>query len=138
MQRSPCVLVVDDDKLVRHVLAEFIARSGYRVIEACDGLDAWRQVRLERPDVIVSDLQMPRCDGAELSRRIRNHPETFDIPMLIVTGSPDSITARGLDCDGVLAKPITAQLLVEAIERVLDRCGDHDHSSAAHPSSNAM
>ncbi len=138
MEPSPCVLIADDHELVRHVLAQFVARRGYRVIEARDGQEAWQRVRLERPDVIVSDLQMPRCDGAELSRRIRNCPQTVDIPLLIITGSPDSLAARRVDCDAVLGKPITAEQLVEAIERVLDRSGEHEHSSAAQPSPNAM
>jgi CheY-like chemotaxis protein len=138
MQPGPCVLVVDDDELVRHVLAEYVGRHGYRVIEAGDGQEAWQRVLLERPDVIVSDLQMPRCDGAELTRRIRNSPQTCDIPLLIVTGSPDASILRRLGCDGVLTKPITPQQLVEAIERIVSRSGEPEHSSRAHPTLKAM
>ena len=113
------VLVVDDDELVRHVLAELLARGGYSVLEAVDGQDAWRQLRECCPSLIVTDLQMPRCDGRELCRRVRMDPRTHDIPVLIVTGSPESV-GREVACDGVYAKPIALSDFMSDIARVID------------------
>jgi CheY-like chemotaxis protein len=117
MQRSaPVVLIVDDDEAVRHVLVEFVASRGYSVTEACDGDDAWRQLRNARLDVVVSDLQMPRCDGRELCRRIRGEPAFRDIRIVVISGRSDLLDKRELNCDSVLAKPISVSMLLREIE----------------------
>jgi CheY-like chemotaxis protein len=117
MQRlAPVVLVVDDDDAVRRVLVEFVASRGYPVIEACDGDDAWRRLHSARLDVVVSDLQMPRCDGRELCRRIRSEPAFRDIRIVVISGRADLLDKGDLNCDSVLAKPICVSMLLREIE----------------------
>jgi two-component system phosphate regulon response regulator PhoB len=121
MQRpAPVVLIVDDDDAVRQVLVELVASRGYSVAEACDGDDAWRQLRKRRLDVVVSDLQMPRCDGRELCRRIRSEPTLRDIRIVVISGRPDLLDTRELNCDSVLVKPISVPMLMREIEQVHD------------------
>lgn len=114
---EPAVLIVDDDEAVRRILAELVASRGYQVIEASDGDEAWEQLRNEPLDVVVSDLQMPHCDGRELCRRIRREPSLRDIRVVIITGSLDAPDAQQLDCDSVLTKPVSVPKLLQEIAR---------------------
>lgn len=111
------VLVVDDDCSVRRVLAEFMASRGYAVMEAEDGLDAWQKLLDAHTDIVVSDLQMPQCDGRELCLRIRAEPTMQHVRVVIVTGGelPERWQLR---CDAVLPKPIMPHTLLEELERV--------------------
>jgi CheY-like chemotaxis protein len=119
MTRAPskAVLIVDDDCSVRRVLAEFLASSGYHVVEAEDGLEAWEKLLDSHADIVVSDLQMPLCDGRELCRRIRAEPTMRHVRVVIITGG-EVPECRQLDCDAVLPKPIFVQTLLEEVERV--------------------
>jgi CheY-like chemotaxis protein len=110
------VLIVDDDDSVRRMMVEVVSSRGYRVKEASNGEDAWRQLQHEPLDVVVSDLQMPHCDGRELCQRIRNEPSLRDIRVVIVSGCLDALTHESLDCDSVLAKPVSISMLLREIE----------------------
>jgi|EndMetStandDraft_9_1072997.scaffolds.fasta_scaffold17497_2 CheY-like chemotaxis protein len=111
------VLIADDDCSVRRVLAEFMASRGYSVVEAEDGVEAWEKLRDTHTDIVVSDLQMPQCDGRELCRRIRAEPTMRHVRVVIITGG-ELPERRQLDCDAVLPKPIFVHALLEELERV--------------------
>jgi CheY-like chemotaxis protein len=117
-RHEPAVLIVDDDDAVRRTLVEILASRGYAVVEASDGDQAWAQLQNESepPDVVVSDLQMPHCDGRELCRRIREDPSLRDIRVVIISGCADPPDARELQCDCVLRKPISVRTLLREIE----------------------
>jgi two-component system phosphate regulon response regulator PhoB len=114
---EPAVLIVDDDAAVRRTLVALVASRGYQVVEASDGDQAWTQLLSEPLDVVVSDLQMPHCDGRELCRRIRAEPSLRDIRVVIVSGGLDPLDAQDLNCDSVLTKPISVSTLLREIER---------------------
>jgi CheY-like chemotaxis protein len=116
-EASKAVLIVDDDCSVRRVLAQMMASRGYTVVEADDGLEAWEKLRCHHADIVVSDLQMPQCDGRELCRRIRAEPTLRHVRVVIITGG-ELPECRQLDCDAVLPKPIFANALLEELERV--------------------
>jgi CheY-like chemotaxis protein len=115
---APGVLIVDDNDAVRRVLVELVASRGYPVTEARDGNDAWHQLCQERLDVVVTDLQMPHCDGRELCRRIRGEPAFRDIRIVVISGRADLLDRRELNCDSVLSKPISVPMLLREIELV--------------------
>jgi len=94
------VLVVDDEPAIREVLALLLADEGYRVLTACDGQEALDYLALHRPDVIVSDIRMPRLHGLTLVERIRADRVATPV-ILISTWRPPS------DLPGVrfVAKP---------------------------------
>jgi CheY-like chemotaxis protein len=117
MERAtPSVLIVDDDASVRRIMVELVKSRGYRVEEASDGEDAWRQLQRERLDLVVSDLQMPLCDGRELCRRIRSEPSFRDIRVVIISGCIDVLDDEHLECDSVLTKPVSVPMLLREIE----------------------
>jgi len=116
MPYGPAVLIVDDDEAVRRILVELVTNRGYPVTEASDGDQAWAQLLNEPSDVVVSDLQMPHCDGHELCQRIRREPSLRDIRVIIISGDMDLPDARELQCDRVLTKPVSVPALLREIE----------------------
>lgn len=87
----PCtVLVADDREDVRALVRDEITGTGVAVVEAADGEDAWAHFRRERPQVVITDLRMPRVDGLELLRRIRS---VSDVPVMLLTAFGDVPTA---------------------------------------------
>jgi CheY-like chemotaxis protein len=111
------VLIVDDDSSVRRVLAHVLSSCGYAVMEAEDGLDAWDKIRRSHTDIVISDLQMPQCDGSELCRRIRAEPELQHVRVVIITGG-ELPERRQLNCDAVFPKPVLVPALLGELERV--------------------
>jgi DNA-binding NtrC family response regulator len=83
------VLVVDDRREVRELLAEELEEVGLRVVQAADGLQGWACYRRAEPDLVVTDLRMPRSDGIELLRRIR---EVASTPVILLTAHGDAAT----------------------------------------------
>ena len=88
------VLVVEDEPIERLVLQTAVRRLGHECIEAEDGGQAWEMFRTHHPDVVVSDLQMPGLDGAELCRRVRTLDHEGYTPFIFVTGHDDADHAR--------------------------------------------
>lgn len=82
---APLILVVDDSITVRRVTQRLLQREGYRVALAGDGLQALELLQDERPAVVLSDIEMPRMDGMELTRQIRRDPTFVDLPIIIIT-----------------------------------------------------
>jgi chemosensory pili system protein ChpA (sensor histidine kinase/response regulator) len=83
--QAPLVLVVDDSLTVRKVTQRLLAREGYRVTLAKDGLDALEKLALERPVVVLSDIEMPRMDGFDLARHIRADAKLVGMPIIMIT-----------------------------------------------------
>ncbi len=103
------VLVVDDEPANRTLCRACLARAGYRVFEAEDGQAALAAVRQHRPDVILMDVMMPQVDGLECTRRLKDDPDTRDIPIIIVSalaGGRDIAAGLEAGADEYLTKPI--------------------------------
>jgi chemosensory pili system protein ChpA (sensor histidine kinase/response regulator) len=83
---APIVMVVDDSITVRKVTTRLLEREGYRVLTARDGVDALEQLKnVERPAVMLIDIEMPRMDGFDLTRNVRGDPKTMDIPIIVIS-----------------------------------------------------
>jgi two-component system sensor histidine kinase and response regulator WspE len=92
------VLVVDDSFTVRELERKVLATAGYEVGLAVDGLDGWNAVRSDAYDLVITDIDMPRLDGIELVRRIRQNPHLDQLPVIIVSFKDrDEDRRRGLD-----------------------------------------
>src|SRR5690606_34036468 len=81
----PLVLVVDDSITMRRVTQRLLERNGFRVVTAKDGIEAIAVLQEHRPDIILLDVEMPRMDGYEFARHVRNNPETAGLPIIMVT-----------------------------------------------------
>jgi two-component system, chemotaxis family, sensor kinase CheA len=86
MQGSRCILVVDDSITTRTLEKNILEAAGYTVMLATDGVEALSIIHsTSRPDLVVTDIVMPRMDGFELSRQIKEDPQTRNLPVILVT-----------------------------------------------------
>ena len=79
-------LVVDDSMLIRHTVCRFLEERGFAVESATNGIDALEILHTVLPDVIITDLVMPKMDGREFITRLKAHPETANIPIVLLVG----------------------------------------------------
>ena len=117
------LLVVDDDTMFRELIAEVLENAGYRVISAIDGQDGWDRLQVERADMAVLDLNMPRKDGLELTKMIRSDERYRTMPILMLTIQSqveDQVSGYARGADDYLTKPFDLQMLVARV-RVLER-----------------
>ncbi|MFO1337451.1 MAG: response regulator [Burkholderiaceae bacterium] len=116
--RAPLVLVVDDSLTVRRVTQRLLAREGYRVTLARDGLDALEKLADERPAVMLSDIEMPRMDGFDLVRNVRGDARLHDLPVIMITSriaQKHRDHALELGVDHYLGKPYDEEALLALV-----------------------
>ena len=119
---APTVLVVEDDKLIGTMFRDFLVRQGYRVVRAADGLEAYKAVLTERPQVVITDLVMPKLDGYGLFDALRNIPELSMIPVILVASSmhpDDEVKAFERGFFDFIQKPVREATLVTRVKRAL-------------------
>jgi len=116
------VLVVDDEIHIVHVVAIKLRNNGYEVISADNGAEAFELACEEKPDIIVTDFQMPVMSGLELVEKLRQRDETKDIPVIMLTARSFAISKEqqeDLRISSCLSKPFSPKELLGNIEDVL-------------------
>ena len=124
MSERPLVLVADDDSDIRELVTYRLTRSGYDVIGAADGEEAFELAASRQPDLCVLDVMMPKLDGLELTRRLRALPATAATPVILLTArSQEDDVARGFDAgaDDYLRKPFSPDELGARVRAILGR-----------------
>ena len=118
---SPLVLVADDEEDIRALVAFRLQRAGYDVITAADGEEALLLTTTRLPDLVVLDLMMPKATGLEVTRSLRGHDTTKDIPVILLTArAQEADVASGFEAgvDDYVKKPFSPkdpQLRVQAL-----------------------
>ena len=115
-------MVVDDSLTVRKITSRLLARSGYQVITAKDGVDALEQLIDVLPDVMLLDVEMPRMDGFELTKRLRQDARTQDLPIIMITSRTADKHRRyalELGVNEYMGKPYQEDELLENIARFI-------------------
>ncbi|WP_341525166.1 response regulator transcription factor [Nostoc sp. UHCC 0302] len=118
------ILVVDDDLGTRLSISDYLELSGYSVITADDGQEALVMVDEYHPDLIVTDIVMPRMNGYELVRRVRQQPAFRLLPVILLTArtkTQERILGYQSGCDLYLPKPFELEELAAAIRNLLER-----------------
>ena len=116
------VLVVDDEIHIVHVVAIKLRNNGYEVISADNGAEAFELACNEKPDIIVTDYQMPVMSGLELVEKLRQRDETRDIPIIMLTARSFAVSKEqqeDLRISSCLSKPFSPKELLGNIEDVL-------------------
>ncbi|PTX99097.1 response regulator [Opitutus sp. ER46] len=119
---SRTILTVDDSASVRQMVALTLKRAGYAVVEACDGRDALDKLAVTPADMVVADLNMPRLDGIELIRQLRQDPRFRFIPIIMLTTESEAAkkqAGREAGATGWIVKPFTPEQLVAVVAKVL-------------------
>ena len=117
-------LLLCDDEI--HILraAEFkLKRAGYDVQTAGDGQEGWEAIEHRKPDMLITDCQMPRLDGIGLVRRVRSEPQTEDLPVLMLTAKGFELSHEELSEElkiiKIVAKPFSPRELLQLVNEVL-------------------
>ncbi len=116
---KPFVLVVDDNRITTKLLRRYLEANGFEAAEAYDGVECLEKVATRIPDSIVLDVMMPRMDGYETVKRLRENPETARVPVVIVTALNDvanQLKAIESGADDFLSKPIEEKLLIAKVK----------------------
>ncbi|MBP1725360.1 MAG: type secretion system protein GspE [Deltaproteobacteria bacterium] len=121
-RKQPRVLAVDDDPFIRTMLEKVLSEANYEVILATDGEEALAKVFRDLPDLIISDVVMPKLDGLELVKKLKGHLQTSIIPVILLT-SKDEVASEveGLEAgaDDYIPKPIVTNRLLARINRIM-------------------
>ena len=120
-RRKGKLLIIDDDDKLVEAIELYMSRAGYDIVTAADGLQGMQQMYSQRPDLIILDVMMPRMDGWETCRRIR---EISDVPIIMLTArgqESDRVMGLKLGADDYVAKPFSLKELEARVEAVLRR-----------------
>ena len=119
---SSKILLVDDTQTVLMTVEMMLTDEGYHVAKAQDGAEALEVVATVQPDLVLLDIQMPKLDGIETCRRLKENPETAAIPVLMVTtrGEPEKVEQSFMaGCNDYLTKPVNKMELLSKIRTFL-------------------
>lgn len=117
--KPPLILVVDDDRNMRELLAHHLGQAGYRVLVAEDALVAGRHVLETPPDLMILDIEMPYMNGIDFLRLLKEDPSIPRFPVLALSAYPqheDVVTLMG---SRFLFKPIRAEVFLDAVKKAL-------------------
>ncbi len=143
---KPRILIVEDEVALVAMLRYNLEKEGYQVDEATDGQEALIKVAEEKPDLVLLDWMLPQLSGIEVCRQLRRHPETRNLPIIMLTArGEETDRVRGLDAgaDDYIAKPFSPSELMARMRAVLRRirpalaeevltCGDLVMDVASH------
>jgi CheY-like chemotaxis protein len=113
-------LVVDDSMLIRHTVCRFLEERGFSVVSASNGQDALEALNRIHPDLIVTDIQMPKMSGTELITALKSQPKTAAIPVVIVASKDSGFKTAETRADFAILKDIDIENQLEkALHQVL-------------------
>ncbi len=128
------VLLIEDDEALRPMIAALLGENGWKVLEASDGEAGIHLARQHKPDVVVCDLLMPRCNGYQVCRAIRATPDLHGTRIVMISGRgyyTDRLNALEAGADEYLIKPVQAEELREALTRMTE--GNSPTKAAGRP-----
>ena len=120
----PMVMVVEDFEDNRFMMRRLLEMSGYRVLEAINGEEAVELAHRERPQLILMDLSLPQLDGLAATRRIRQHADLRDVPIVAVSAHDTAdfhADALAAGCNDYVTKPIDFDQLEALLNRLLPK-----------------
>ena len=118
------ILVIEDTKSVRQILAAMLLEEGYEVITAIDGRDGLEMARRENPDLIILDVMLPEMNGYEVCCHLKFDEDYEHIPVILLTArrkEADRQKAAQTSADVYLTKPFDRETLMQEVRRLLDR-----------------
>ena len=118
------ILIAEDSSTVRRLVAARLAADGYEVLEAADGAEALALARSDRPDLLILDKVMPKLDGFEVVRALREDPQTRTVPIVMLTertNEEDVLGGLDLGVDEYIPKPFSPHELSARVRRALVR-----------------
>lgn len=123
MSAAKKIVVIEDDEVARELMRMALERRGYEVSTAEDGVRGYEEIMKQRPDLIITDIQMPAADGAHLVRRVRDTTEVAATPILITTGfgTGNATFALAQGANAYEPKPIDPESFLSTVARLLEK-----------------
>ncbi len=118
------ILLVEDEEEILQLAKLYLEKEGFRTCLARTGLDAVKQVKAERPDLVILDLMLPELDGLEVCKRIRSDSQTAMLPIIMLTAKAeesDTILGLELGADDYVTKPFSPKALVARVKALFRR-----------------
>ena len=118
---TKCILIVEDDDAIRHMVADVLQDAGFAVAMAADGMDALDQIEQHPPDAILLDLMMPSMDGWRFLETCRGNACSAGIPIGLISAAPMLLkTADAWGVQVAIGKPFNIDTLISQVELLLD------------------
>jgi CheY-like chemotaxis protein len=129
MSDKELILVVDDDPDLVDMISTKLGALNYRTAKAYDGIQAWKQIRQEKPDLVILDVMMPKKDGYVVCEEIKNDPDFKDIAVVLLTAVVDKVPTttythhegRTTRADDFIPKPVDLDKLMDIVKENLMR-----------------
>lgn len=118
------LLLVDDEPSLREAVKAYLENFGFAVDVATNGEEGWEKVQQNPPDLVITDVMMPKVDGYQLLKRLRENPQFKPLPVVFLTArgmTSDRIQGYQARCDAYLSKPFDPDELVAIVENLLER-----------------
>jgi CheY-like chemotaxis protein len=124
------ILVVDDSDDTREMMAKLLELESFTVVTAEDGCAGLDAAASERPDLIITDINMPNLNGIEMIRMLRKQPEFGRVPILAITAYGSSVADEAIEAgaDRATTKPIEFETLIDGIKQLLGRSNKNEFS----------
>jgi two-component system chemotaxis response regulator CheY len=120
---SKKILVVDDSAVFRKVITMNLKHAGYEVIEATDGVDALEKIKSNKPNLVISDVNMPKMDGLTFVLKVREDEENKFLPIIMLTTeSQEEKKRKGMEAGAKawLVKPFSPEQLLSAVSKLIN------------------
>lgn len=121
---SKKILIVEDEDDILQLVTLYLEKEGFRTVSAKTGTEGLRQVKQEKPDLVILDLMLPEIDGIEVCTRLRSAPATAMLPIIMLTAKAeesDTIIGLELGADDYVTKPFSPKTLIARIKALLRR-----------------
>jgi len=118
------LLLADDSVTIQRVVELTFSGENVQVVTVGDGEQAIARIPIERPDIVLADIGMPKCSGYDVAAFVKGRPDLSHIPVLLLAGAfepVDDIRAQQVKCDGVLVKPFEPQQVVARVRELVER-----------------
>jgi DNA-binding response OmpR family regulator len=118
------ILIVEDERDILQLVKLYLEKDGFRTATAMTGSEALKQVKAEKPDLIVLDLMLPEIDGLEVCKRLRSNADTAMLPIIMLTAKAeesDTIVGLELGADDYVTKPFSPKTLVARVKALVRR-----------------
>lgn len=126
MAPSKTILIADDNQDSRELVRKILRKDDYRLLEAVDGEDALQKIMAEKPDLVLMDISMPKINGYDLTRMIKDSDEMKETLVIALTAHAmkgDKANALEAGCNGYITKPINVREFAGQIRKFLEPSG---------------
>ncbi|MEW6102325.1 MAG: response regulator [bacterium] len=116
------ILIVDDDEIIVEILKELFEAEGYNVKKAFNGEEGVKEIYDDGIDLVLLDIRMPKMNGYDVCKIIREHKETYNLPVIVLTAH-NTLEARerfkGMNIEDIISKPFNPEYLIQRVKKAL-------------------